>query len=80
MRGALVGTLALIVGYTVVTAAESRGVDRLGSAGGVVVGGLRRLISSGVAGIPQRKGAGGSTSGPQSGSGSGSGGGGGGSW
>jgi len=53
MRGFWLGTVGLVVLYTAL-----RNSQRLQSSSNVLIGGLRRVLSSDVAGIPQRKGSG----------------------
>jgi len=51
LRGFLSGTLTLIVLYVVVQPGASSKTEQ---AGGVLVAGMRRWLSSGVAGVPDR--------------------------
>lgn len=53
MRGFFVGSLALIVIYTVVQKGAS---DKISSGGGALIGLARRALSPSVAGVPDRAG------------------------
>jgi hypothetical protein len=54
MRGFAAGSFALVVLYV---ALQPNSPKATAAAGGVIVAGLRRLLSADVAGIPQRRGA-----------------------
>jgi hypothetical protein len=60
MRGFVVGSLALVVGYVLL---QPGAAGKISTGGGLLAGGLRRLLSPTVAGIPQRGGV--TKSGPQ---------------
>ncbi len=65
IRGALVGTLTLIVLYAIVQEGSS---TRLASGSNLLLSGLRRFLSGDVAGVPQRGAASGAATGVHAGS------------